>query len=145
MPPARATWRPSASLGVSTDQRFAQTFTAMHTGVVSRAQVAINKTGAGDFVMQILATNPGGGATVVNVGQLVGVPAGGNPHRWYSPSDVQTVIDAVTADYKKIAKSFPGKTSMISFQRSESQLKIYYDLLKNSNVEQLHGLDVSRS
>jgi zinc/manganese transport system substrate-binding protein len=39
---------------------------------------------------------------VLNVGQLVGVADGGNPHRWYSPTDVQTVINTITTDYKKI-------------------------------------------
>jgi zinc/manganese transport system substrate-binding protein len=30
------------------------------------------------------------------------VPAGGNPHRWYSPADVHTVIDRITADYQRL-------------------------------------------
>jgi zinc/manganese transport system substrate-binding protein len=39
---------------------------------------------------------------VINVGSLVGVPDGGNPHRWYAPGDVEKVADAITADLKKI-------------------------------------------
>ena len=27
---------------------------------------------------------------------------GGNPHRWYSPGDVQKVIAQITADYKTL-------------------------------------------
>jgi len=42
---------------------------------------------------------------VLNVGDLVGVKPGGNPHRWYSPADVQRVIDQITADYKRLAPS----------------------------------------
>jgi zinc/manganese transport system substrate-binding protein len=53
-------------------------------------------------VQKLLATNSGAGPTVLDVGQVVGVPDGGNPHRWYSPSDVQTVINTITADYKKV-------------------------------------------
>ena len=39
---------------------------------------------------------------VITVGDLVGVPDGGNPHRWYSPADVGKVADAITADLKKL-------------------------------------------
>ena len=38
---------------------------------------------------------------MLDVGTLVGEPTGGNPHRWYSPPDVQQVIDAITNEYKK--------------------------------------------
>ena len=48
-----------------------------------------------------------------------------------------------SAEYKKIAKYFPSKTSMVSFQRSEAQFKTYYNLLRKSdNV--LDGVDVSK-
>src|SRR5262249_27108483 len=40
--------------------------------------------------------------TVVNVGALLGVPTGGNPHRWYSPADVQRVINAMVADFGRL-------------------------------------------
>ena len=46
-------------------------------------------------------------------------------------------------DYKKIAKFFPSKTSMLSFQRSDTQMKTYYDLLKNSDSN-WEGIDVSK-
>jgi zinc/manganese transport system substrate-binding protein len=39
---------------------------------------------------------------VLNVGKLVGVAAGGNPHLWYSRSDVRRVIGTLTADYRKL-------------------------------------------
>jgi len=42
---------------------------------------------------------------VVDVGKAVGVKPGGNPHRWYSPPDVHTVIDRITADYKRLSPS----------------------------------------
>ncbi len=48
-----------------------------------------------------------------------------------------------SAEYKKIAKYFPSKTSMVSFQRSEAQFKTYYNLLRKSdNV--MDGVDVSK-
>ena len=48
-----------------------------------------------------------------------------------------------SAEYKKISKFFPSKTSMVSFQRSEAQFKTYYNMLKNSdNIWE--GVDVSK-
>ena len=49
-----------------------------------------------------------------------------------------------SADYKKIAKFFPSKTSMLSFQRGEAQLKMLYNMLKNSDNDALEGVDVSK-
>ena len=42
------------------------------------------------------------GRDVLDVGTLVGVAVGGNPHQWYSPPSVQRVIDAISAEYKKL-------------------------------------------
>ena len=57
------------------------------------------------WVQKLLATNSGAGPTVLDVGQVVRVPDGGNPHRWYSPPDVQSVINTITADYKKVDRN----------------------------------------
>lgn len=40
--------------------------------------------------------------TVLNVGDRVGAHEGDNPHRWYNPADVQTVIDRIVADFQKL-------------------------------------------
>jgi zinc/manganese transport system substrate-binding protein len=39
---------------------------------------------------------------VLDVGQLLGGPAGGNPHRWYNPADVRVVISRLTALYTRL-------------------------------------------
>jgi zinc/manganese transport system substrate-binding protein len=70
---------------------------------ITTARVVIyNGVGYDPWVQKLLDTNGGAGPAVLDVGQLVGVPDGGNPHRWYSPPDVQTVINTITADYKKV-------------------------------------------
>jgi zinc/manganese transport system substrate-binding protein len=69
---------------------------------ITTAQLAIvNGIGYDGWADKLLAT-AGGGPTELNVGDLVGIKPGGNPHRWYSPDDVQRVIEQITADYKKI-------------------------------------------
>jgi zinc/manganese transport system substrate-binding protein len=57
---------------------------------------------------------------VLNVGKLVGVPDNGNPHRWYSPSDVEKVADAITADLKK---ADPGDSAYFDKQRKTFETK----------------------
>ena len=42
------------------------------------------------------------GRKVLEIGDLLGLHEGDNPHRWYFPDDVDKVIDQITADYKTI-------------------------------------------
>jgi zinc/manganese transport system substrate-binding protein len=77
--------------------------TARDARTLSGARVAIvNGIGYDSWASKLLSANPVGGRQVVTVGSVVGVEAGGNPHRWYSPPDVQRVIDAITASYKRL-------------------------------------------
>lgn len=65
------------------------------------AVVIENGIGYDSWAAQMLGANPVGGQIVLDVGALVGVSAGGNPHRWYSPPDVVRVADQISADYVK--------------------------------------------
>ena len=70
--------------------------------VVAGADVFIeNGIGYDSWAAKMLAANPVPGRSVLDVGALVGIAAGGNPHRWYSPPDVRRVVDQITADYAK--------------------------------------------
>jgi zinc/manganese transport system substrate-binding protein len=67
------------------------------------AQMAIvNGAGYDPWAPKLIAANPVRGRVVLTVGDLVGVKAGGNPHRWYSPANVQQVISAIVGDYSKL-------------------------------------------
>jgi zinc/manganese transport system substrate-binding protein len=70
--------------------------------IASASYVIENGIGYDPWTQQLLDANPVQGRAVLNVGTLVGVPTGGNPHQWYSPPAVQKVIDAVTAEYKRL-------------------------------------------
>jgi zinc/manganese transport system substrate-binding protein len=77
--------------------------TAADGRLLAGAQMAIvNGIGYDPWAEKLLASNPVGGRIVLTVGDLVGIQAGGNPHRWYSPPDVQQVIDAIAGDYAKL-------------------------------------------
>ena len=70
---------------------------------MAAAQFAIvNGIGYDPWAPKLLDSNANPNRTVLNVGQLVGIPDGGNPHRWYSPSNVHQVIEQIAADYAKI-------------------------------------------
>ncbi|MBY8886334.1 zinc ABC transporter substrate-binding protein [Streptomyces sp. PTM05] len=77
--------------------------TAADARTVAGAQFAIvNGIGYDAWSDKLLSANPSGDRTELKVGDLVGIKPGGNPHRWYSPTNVHQVIERITADYKKI-------------------------------------------
>jgi zinc/manganese transport system substrate-binding protein len=77
--------------------------TAADGRALATAQYVIaNGIGYDPWATKLVDANPAPGRSVLTVGELVGVKEGGNPHRWYSPDDVQRVIDQITADYKRI-------------------------------------------
>jgi zinc/manganese transport system substrate-binding protein len=70
--------------------------------VASARYVIVNGVGYDAWADKLLKANPASGRAVLNVGDLVGVKPGGNPHRWYSPPDVDRVIGQITADYQRL-------------------------------------------
>ena len=88
--------------------------------VASASFVIVNGIGYDPWAGRLLSANPVPGRGVLDVGTLVGVPVGGNPHRWYSPPDVQRVIDAVTARYRKLD---PNGAAYFDAQRSSLETK----------------------
>jgi zinc/manganese transport system substrate-binding protein len=70
--------------------------------VASAKYVVVNGIGYDPWAPKLLAAQPNAGRKVLTVGDLVGVKEGGNPHRWYSPTDVMKVIDQITSDYKSL-------------------------------------------
>ena len=96
--------------------------------IASSNFVIENGVGYDPWAQRLIDANPVSGRDVLNVGTLVGEPTGGNPHRWYAPSDVEQVIDAVTSEYKKLD---PADASYFDRQRST---------LETSGLAQYHAL-----
>jgi zinc/manganese transport system substrate-binding protein len=70
---------------------------------IATAQVFVeNGIGYDPWATRALAANPDSGRTVIDVGDVVGIKAGGNPHQWYSPKSVETVAIAIATALKKI-------------------------------------------
>jgi zinc/manganese transport system substrate-binding protein len=77
--------------------------TASDAVALARSQMAIvNGIGYDAWATKLIDANPSGSRMVLNVGNLLGLSEGDNPHQWYSPSSVQRVIDQIVADYKRL-------------------------------------------
>lgn len=75
--------------------------TAADARTIVQSQLVIeNGVGYDPWAARMLATSSG--QTVLDVGEVVGVSVGGNPHRWYNPADVQAVIATLVADFSRI-------------------------------------------
>jgi zinc/manganese transport system substrate-binding protein len=76
--------------------------TASDARTLASAQLVVeNGIGYDPWVEKFLAADSAN-ATVLSVGDSLGVPDGANPHRWYNPSDVQTVISRLVRDFQKL-------------------------------------------
>jgi zinc/manganese transport system substrate-binding protein len=99
--------------------------------VATSALFVENGVGYDPWAAKALAANPNPQRVVIDVGQVVGVAEGGNPHRWYSPSDVEKVADAITAGLKK---ADPGDAAYFDTQRQSfdnAGLATYHELIND--------------
>jgi zinc/manganese transport system substrate-binding protein len=62
----------------------------------------VNGVGYDPWASQLLAANPTRGRRVLDVGTLLRLHDGDNPHRWYDPTDVERVATAITADLARL-------------------------------------------
>ncbi|HEY4410942.1 MAG TPA: zinc ABC transporter substrate-binding protein [Acidimicrobiia bacterium] len=106
--------------------------------LMATAQVAVvNGIGYDGWADKLLAANPSSSRKVVTVGDVVGVKEGGNPHQWYSPKSVNSVIDAITNALKQ---ADPADSAYFDTQRQayrDQGLKRYNDL--RAQVKQQFG------
>src|SRR5204862_6154640 len=104
--------------------------TATDARTIAGARLAvINGVGYDAWATKLVDANPAANRTVLTVGDVVGVKDGGNPHRWYNPDNVRTVIDQITTDLKK---TDPADATFFDHQHDTvlaTNLKAYFDLI----------------
>ncbi len=61
----------------------------------------VNGIGYDRWASQLLAANPSSGRVVVDAGTVLGLGDGANPHQWYSPASVRTMVGAIAAAYRQ--------------------------------------------
>ena len=97
--------------------------------IASARYVIANGLGYDTWAGQAVEANPSSNRTLLDIGTLLGLEEGANPHRWYFPDDVEKVIDQITADFKKAA---PADASYFDQQHDAFEttaLKRYKELL----------------
>lgn len=119
--------------------------TAENARTFAAAQVAIvNGIGYDAWASKLLDASPDAGRTELDVGDLLGLEDGDNPHQWYSPTAVHRVIAEITADYKQ---ADPGHASFFDAQRQrfEAQGLARYDALVTEIRGRFGGTPVGAS
>jgi zinc/manganese transport system substrate-binding protein len=106
--------------------------------------VIVNGIGYDPWARKLLDANPVSGRKVLDVGDLVGIAPGGNPHRWYSPADVRRVIGAIVADYVELEPKNAGYFRRRQ-RRFETQGLAQYNRLISSIKRKYHGVPVGAS
>jgi zinc/manganese transport system substrate-binding protein len=104
--------------------------TAADARLIATARLVIlNGLGYDPWIQKLLDASPSGARGVLNIGDVVGVPVGGNPHQWYSPSSVNTIIGAIADEYARLD---PADASYFASRRdsfTNVDMKRYSDLL----------------
>lgn len=96
--------------------------------VASSRLMILNGVGYDSWAAKLLAANPDRTRVVINVGTLAGVGSKGNPHRWYSPADVEKVADVITSSLKTLD---PANAAYFDQQRQ---------LFENQGLARYHSL-----
>ncbi|MGI8802401.1 MAG: metal ABC transporter solute-binding protein, Zn/Mn family [Solirubrobacteraceae bacterium] len=121
------------------------TATASDTEAVAQSQLAI-VTGVGydGWAGQALAADPSGSRVVLDVGRLLGLTSGGNPHQWYSPAGVSRVVGQIVADYQRLD---PADAAYFDERRRtfETEGLAEYDRLREAIRSRYRGVPVGYS
>jgi len=97
--------------------------------LASAQYVIENGVGYDPWAAKLVDANPAPARSVLNVGDLVGVKEGGNPHRWYSPDDVHRVIEQIAADYQRIDPADAGYFAQQKQTYETQDLARYHQLI----------------
>jgi zinc/manganese transport system substrate-binding protein len=112
--------------------------------VAGASMVIVNGVGYDDWAQQLLQASPLAGRVVLNVGDLLRLEVGANPHRWYFPADVRAVTAAIVADYDRLA---PGDAAYFAQRRRQFETVglARYDALRREIRARYAGVAVGYS
>jgi len=97
---------------------------------LASAQLAVvNGIGYDSWASHLLAANPVPGRVTLDVGDLLGLQEGDNPHQWYSPTSVNRVIAAIATDYERLDPSDRAYFAAREQQLQDDGLAAYHRLI----------------
>jgi zinc/manganese transport system substrate-binding protein len=111
--------------------------TAADARTLAGARLAIvNGIGYDNWAPKLLAVSPAEGRAVLNVGDVLGLKDGENPHQWYSPASVRRVVGEIVADYDRLDPANAGyyaaqekvfeTKSLARYDRLRAQIRAKY-------------------
>jgi zinc/manganese transport system substrate-binding protein len=82
--------------------------------MASATFVIVNGIGYDEWASRLLDANPVSRRVTLDVGDLLGLKDGDNPHQWYSPVSVTRVVTAIVAGYDRLD---PADTAYFAARR----------------------------
>jgi zinc/manganese transport system substrate-binding protein len=114
--------------------------TADDARTISTAQyVVFNGVGYDEWARNIVDSNNDKHQVVLDIGALTDAERGDNPHRWYFPEDVRTVVDRFVDDFKRIDPAHASDFDQRKADFEAQQFKRYTDLI--ASIRQAHAGD----
>jgi zinc/manganese transport system substrate-binding protein len=119
--------------------------TAADARTMATAQLAIvNGVGYDPWASRLVAANPVDGRRVLDVGSLLGLADGQNPHRWYDPVDVRRVASRIALDLERLDPSHARAYARNLHQFLTGGLAAYNSLIARIR-RRFHGVPVGAS
>ena len=119
--------------------------TAEDARTMAGARLAIvNGVGYDEWATKLLAASPLNGRVTLDVGQLLGLQDGDNPHRWYFPADVYAVVKQIAHDYERLDPGARGYFEQRQYA-FETQGLARYNQLRRQIRERYAGTPVGYS
>lgn len=109
------------------------------------AQLAIiNGIGYDGWASKLVAASPLKGRVTLDVGDLLGLQDGDNPHQWYSPTSVARVVTAITSDLTALDPKDAGYFKDRQHAFLTTGLATYHALIAHIRAR-YHGVPVGYS
>src|SRR5271166_5708156 len=119
--------------------------TAQDARTMAGAQLAIvNGVGYDNWASKLLEASPSSGRVVLNVGDMLALKEGDNPHRWYYPADVRAVVARITTDYQELDRANAGYFASRE-QEFEAKSLARYDELRAQISSRYAGVPIGYS
>ena len=112
--------------------------------MASATLVIVNGIGYDGWASKLLAANPVSGRVTLDVGDLLGLHDGDNPHQWYAPSSVTRVVDAIVAGYARLDPADAGYFAARK-RHFETVSLAQYDRLRRQIQTRFAGVPVGYS
>jgi zinc/manganese transport system substrate-binding protein len=103
--------------------------------IASANLVIENGIGYDPWAQQLVDAAGGSGRVLLNVGDVLGIPNGGNPHQWYSQTAVVQIVDRIARDLGKVDPEHRARydarrrsfldTGLTQYKSLVAQIKVY--------------------